>query len=36
MQRLKTKDSVTKLEESIALLQLKYDKVCLNIDKVLI
>ncbi|XP_050057264.1 uncharacterized protein LOC126550213 isoform X2 [Aphis gossypii] len=26
MQRLKTKDSVTKLEESIALLQLKYDK----------
>ncbi|CAH1722633.1 unnamed protein product [Aphis gossypii] len=36
MQRFKTKDSVTKLEESIALLQLKYDKVCLNIDKVLI
>jgi len=31
MQRFKTKDSVTKLEESITLLQSKYEKVCLNI-----
>lgn len=32
MQRFKTKDSVTKLEETITLLQSKYEKVCLNIS----
>jgi len=36
MQRFKTKDSVIKLEESITLLQSKYDKVCLNINNELI
>lgn len=31
MLRFKTKDSVTKLEESITSLKSKYEKVCLNI-----